>query len=333
MLIRVPKGWELPESEVTPEDDYYSRRRFLGASRRLLASSLLGGALVGGGILRASEEEQSKRDARKTSTPGDGGPYPPKRNEKYVLDRPLTPEKFAISYNNFYEFSFNKQLVRLYAEKLVTEPWSVEVGGLVAKPQRFEVTDLIKKLGIEERLYRFRCVEAWAMAVPWVGFPLSKLLDLVEPLGSAKYVRFVSFNKPEWGPGFADTAYPWPYFEGLTMAEATNELTLMTTGLYGKPLPKQNGAPLRLIVPWKYGFKSAKSIVKIELTEKRPSTFWNQVLPQEYGFDANVEPDVPHPRWSQASERMIDTGQRRKSQLYNGYGEYVAKLYKRGASK
>ena len=165
------------------------------------------------------------------------------------------------------------------------------------------------------------------MAVPWTGFPLAKLLDVVEPLGSAKYVRFVTFENPQWGPGFAETGYPWPYYEGLTMAEARNELTLLVTGLYGKPLPNQNGAPIRLITPWKYGFKSIKSIVRIELLQRQPPTFWNTVSPREYDFSANVNPAVPHPRWSQASERMIDTGERRPTLPFNGYAEYVAKLY------
>lgn len=333
MLIRVRKPWEIPETETTAESAYRSRPRSedgpariagAGLTRRSFLRGLAGvGGLCGwstiGGPLYAASEEKG----------GETKLYPAKRNPAYKLDRPITPAEYATSYNNFYEFSFSKQGVKPLAQRMVTDPWSVEVTGLVAKPGKFDVGELIKKIGLEERLYRFRCVEAWAMAVPWTGFPLSKLLDLVEPTSDAKFVRFLTFYEPKWGPGFQATEYPWPYFEGLTMAEARNELTLVATGLYGKPMPKQNGAPIRLVVPWKYGFKSIKSIVKIELVKEQPSTFWSSIVPNEYDFRANVDPTVDHPRWSQASERMIDTGERRKTLPYNGYGELVAHLYKK----
>ena len=210
-----------------------------------------------------------------------------------------------------------------------TSPWQIEIGGLVEKKLVFEVADLIRAMPLEERLYRFRCVEAWAMAVPWTGFPLRELIKLAKPLSAAKHVRFVSFLNEDVAPNQNPNRGPWPYTEGLTIVEAMNELTLLVTGIYGRPLPKQHGAPLRLVVPWKYGFKSIKSIVRIDFTAEQPRTFWNSNRPREYDFTANVDPDVAHPRWSQASEKMIDTGERRATLPYNGYGEWVAGLYKR----
>jgi sulfoxide reductase catalytic subunit YedY len=200
---------------------------------------------------------------------------------------------------------------------------------LVEKPHVFDIDDLVRALPLEERLYRFRCVEAWAMAVPWTGLPLRALIEKLQPLSSARFVRFVSFMNPDIAPNQSRAYGPWPYTEGLTMGEAMNELALLATGIYGRPLPKQHGAPLRLVVPWKYGFKSIKSIVKIEFTAEQPRTFWNNNRPKEYDFVANVRPDIPHPRWSQATERLIDTGQRRPTLPYNGYGEWVADLYKK----
>jgi sulfoxide reductase catalytic subunit YedY len=253
--------------------------------------------------------------------------YPATRDVRFDLDRPITGELYAASYNNFYEFTTFKGSVYKKASRLRTFPWQVEVGGLVPNPRVFAIEDLVRAMPLEERLYRFRCVEAWAMAVPWTGFPLQALIKKVQPLSSAKFVRFVSFFKPEDAPNQSPSYGPWPYTEGLTMAEAMNELTLVATGIYGHPLPKQHGAPLRLVVPWKYGFKSIKSIAKIEFTADQPRTFWNSITPHEYGFTANVDPDVPHPRWSQRTERMIDTGERRATLTYNGYGEWVANLY------
>jgi sulfoxide reductase catalytic subunit YedY len=254
--------------------------------------------------------------------------YPAKRSERFTLDRPLTDEPVAARYNNFYEFSPNKQQVSRLVDPFQTRPWQIEIKGLVKKPQTFAIDDLVRRMPLEERLYRHRCVEAWAMAVPWTGFPIKAFINLVEPSPSAKYMRMVTFNNPEQAVGMNDDTYPWPYFEGLTMAEATNDLALFVTGIYGHELSKQHGAPLRLAVPWKYGYKSIKSIVRIEFTDQQPSTFWSTLVPREYDFWANVNPAVPHPRWSQESERLIGTGDRRQTVLYNGYGEFVAELYK-----
>ncbi len=331
MLVRVRRAWESVAPCETSESAYYSRRRFIG----MAAGAGLAAVGMGDSSTWTSEEpahakeDDSVRDVDAPAKQKTRQLYPAPRNEKFKLDRAMTLEGIATAYNNFYEFSFGKTAVAALAQKKVTTPWSVEVAGLVAKPRRFDVSDLVRRIELEERLYRFRCVETWAMAVPWTGFPLAKLLKLVEPLGSAKFVRFVTFHNPEWGDGFKDDTYPWPYFEALTIEEAMNEMTLLATGLYGKPLPKQNGAPVRLVVPWKYGFKSIKSIVRVELTEKQPPTFWSQVVPHEYKFEANVDPAVPHPRWSQARERMIGTNEVRPTLPYNGYSEQVAHLYKK----
>jgi sulfoxide reductase catalytic subunit YedY len=311
MLIRIRKAWDrVPENEATPESVYFSRRELLRAA---VAAGT--GALILGpsGILRAEDAKS---------------PYPSKRNEKYKLDRPISAEAQATGFNNFYEFTTNKGAVKDTVSLFNPEPWKVEVGGLCAKPRTFDLDDL-RKFDHEERLYRHRCVETWAMAVPWTGFPIAKLLEKVEPKAEAKFLRFVSFNRPEECPGMKEEAkYPWPYFEGLTMEEAKNELALFVTGIYGKKLPKQNGAPIRVVTPWKYGYKSAKSIVKIELVAAKPETFWHKAYPEEYGFFSNVNPKVPHPRWSQAAERMIGTGVRHDTLPYNGYEDLVAGLYK-----
>ncbi len=313
MLIKVPRGWEIPEREATPEAIFLERRRFLKAM------GLLGlGALAGCRAASPADTRGLKPEGR----------YPARRNPKFTLDRPLTDEEIAASYNNFYEFSMEKDQVRRLVGRFKVYPWQVKVKGLVKKPRTFEIDELLRLMPLEERLYRFRCVEAWAMAVPWTGFPMSEFIKLVEPLSSARYIRMVSFDRPEEAPGQVEYHwYPWPYYEGLTMEEAMNELTILATGIYGHPLPKQHGAPLRLVVPWKYGFKSIKSIVLLEFTEKRPPNFWNTVAPHEYDFWANVDPRVPHPRWSQAVERMIGTGEVRRTLLYNGYAQYVARLY------
>jgi sulfoxide reductase catalytic subunit YedY len=250
------------------------------------------------------------------------------RNPRYALDRPLSDEKTAATYNNYYEFTTDKERVAELAQKLTLRPWTIELAGLVGKPKVWDLGELVKRFPLEERLYRHRCVEAWSMAVPWIGFPLAELIKLGAPLSTAKYVRFVSLKRPSEMPGMAEQRwYPWPYFEGLTLAEAMNELALVVTGVYGHDLPAQHGAPVRLAVPWKYGYKSPKAIVRIELTATQPATFWNSVAPDEYGFLSNVDPRVPHPRWSQASERVIGSGERRPTLPYNGYGEYVASLY------
>jgi sulfoxide reductase catalytic subunit YedY len=253
--------------------------------------------------------------------------YPVKRNEKYVLDRPVTDEKINTNYNNFFEFGSSKTIARA-AQALKLRPWTVKLDGMVEKEQTIDIDDLIRKMPLEERLYRMRCVEAWSMAVPWSGFPMADLVKLAQPLSSAKYVRMETFMDPSTAPGQRQRWYPWPYIEGLTMAEATNELAFLVTGAYGKPVAKQMGAPLRLAAPWKYGFKSIKSIVKFTFTDQRPKSYWEALQASEYGFWANVNPEVAHPRWSQATEEIIGTNERKPTLLFNGYGEYVAHLYK-----
>ena len=303
MLIKRLRGWEIPEHLVTPESVFLDRRALLGGSAGLAAAAMLGG--------RALAET---------------GPYPAPRNDAYALDRPLTPEKFSGDYNNFYEFGTSKTVLPA-ADALKTSPWTIKVDGLVEKPFDIGVEDLIRKIGLEERLYRHRCVEAWSMAVPWIGFPLAKLVALAKPASGAKYVQLTTFLDRKMAPG-QRTFYPWPYVEGLTMEEASNDLAFIATGIYGKPLPNQFGAPIRLALPWKYGFKSIKSIVKVSFVAERPKTFWEALGPSEYGFWANVNPAVPHPRWSQASERVLGTDTRVPTLIYNGYGEQVAGLYK-----
>jgi sulfoxide reductase catalytic subunit YedY len=301
------KGWEIATSQTTPEHLFFNRRALLAGGAALAA-------IGAGGVRRALAEE---------ADPG-ASLYPAKRNEAFILDRDVTPEKITSNYNKFYEFSTSKHLS---ADPLKLRPWTLTIDGLVEKPLTIGIDDLVKAIGVEERLYRHRCVEAWSMAIPWSGFPLRALVDMAKPLGSAKYLRFESFLDKKIAPGQRDFS-PWPYVEGLTIAEATNDLAFMVTGAYGKPLAKVFGAPIRLATPWKYGFKSAKSIVKISFVEQRPTTFWESLGPEEYGFWANVNPDVPHPRWSQASETFLNTGDRRPTMLFNGYGEQVAGLYK-----
>ena len=308
------RGWEIPESCVTPEHLFFNRRAFLGAAA--------GAAAIG----LAPEAALAQRIADLPDPSADL--YPAKRNEKYTLDRPVTDEKINGNYNNFYEFGSSKNITRA-AQALKIRPWTVKIDGMVEKPFDIGIDDLIRKVGIEERLYRMRCVEAWSMTIPWSGFPMAKLVELAKPLGSAKYVRMETFLDKSVAPGQRQTWFPWPYVEGLTIAEATNELAFLVTGTYGKPAPKQHGAPIRLAVPWKYGFKSIKSIVRFNFTDKRPKSYWEDLQSSEYGFWANVNPEVSHPRWSQATEEIIGTGGERKPTiLFNGYGEYVAGLYK-----
>jgi methionine sulfoxide reductase catalytic subunit len=305
MLIKIPKGWEIPEREATPEDIYLNRRQIL-----------LGAGFLGvQSLLRAATESAVRYSAH--------------RNPEFVLDRPITAEQAATGYNNFYEFhGTDKEAVKNLVGKFVTRPWTVEVTGLVKKPQTLDVDNLERSMPLEERLYRHRCVEAWAMAVPWTGFPFSEIVKLAEPKPEAKFVRFISAKKDKEMPGVPSQPwYPWPYFEGLRMDEAMNPLAFVVTGLYGKRLPKQNGAPIRMVLPWKYGYKSAKSIVKIEFVKSQPQTFWHQVAADEYGFYSNVNPNKPHPRWSQAVERLIPNMERRQTMMYNGYEKWVAGMY------
>ncbi|HXY98405.1 MAG TPA: protein-methionine-sulfoxide reductase catalytic subunit MsrP [Stellaceae bacterium] len=312
MLIRRKRGWELRESEATPEALFRDRRRIVQA---MGMGALVVAAAPSSGVLAATPPADPS-----------AGLYPAKRNERYTLDRPITDEKLATTYNNFYEYGSQKTIAE-DAQELPIRPWSVTIDGMVEKPMTLAMDDLLKRVSLEERLYRHRCVEAWSMAVPWTGFPLKTLVDMAQPLGSAKYLRMETFENPKVAPGQKQFWYPWPYVEGVTMAEAVNELAFLVTGMYGKPVPRQDGAPLRLALPWKYGFKSIKSIVKFTFTDKRPVSFWEKLQSSEYGFWANVNPDVPHPRWSQATERLLGGDGRRPTLLYNGYGEYVAGLY------
>ena len=312
MLIKNRRGWEIAEREATSEAVFLNRRALLAAAGFGVAGIGLG---LGGSAARADE-----------AATGAGG-RPVSRNPRYMIDRPLTDEQINLHYNNFYEYSTDKDLADA-AEALKTRPWTVTIDGLVEAPRMIGIDDLLKSMTLEERLYRHRCVEAWSMTVPWTGFPLAALVAAAKPLSGAKYLRFETFMNPDMAPGQNEPFYPWPYVEGLTMAEATNELAFMVTGAYGKPLPKQMGAPIRLHTPWKYGFKSAKSIVRISFVADQPLNFWQQLQSQEYGFWANVNPKVPHPRWSQASETVIGTNERIPTRLFNGYEAFVAALYK-----
>jgi len=311
MLIKVKRGWELPESAATDESVFLNRRKLVAALG--LSPLVLGGMASLSGRALAEEGDPT------------ANLYPAKRNEAYTLDRPLTDEKDAISYNNFYEFGGDKRIASR-AQKMKIRPWEVVIDGMVEKEIRIQFDDLVRRMPLEERLYRHRCVEAWSMAVPWTGFPMKSLVELAKPLGSAKYVRMETLVDRQAMQGL-HPRFPWPYVEGLTIAEATNELTFIATGLYGKPMPKQNGAPLRLAVPWKYGFKSIKSIVRVNFTDERPKSFWQSLQGGEYGFWANVNPEVPHRRWSQADEEVLGKGERVPTLLYNGYAEQVAGLY------
>ena len=292
MYIQIPRLWQIPDRLATPESVYYKRRQILA----LAAFPSILPALT--------------------------------RNPEFTLDRPLTAEWAATSYNNYYEFSTNKQQIRELAKAFKPRPWTLEITGRCKKPKTWTIEEIEKQMPIEERLYRHRCVEAWAMAVPWLGFPLSELLKRAEPDSNAKFVRFISVNRPDEMPGIRYSGnYPWPYYEALRLNEAMNPLAFLVTGIYGKPLPNQNGAPIRLVTPWKYGFKSAKAIVRIEFVDKQPDTFWNTAVPKEYGFYANVNPKMPHPRWSQAVEQLIPNMERVATQPYNGYGRWVAHMY------
>ncbi|MCL4273750.1 MAG: protein-methionine-sulfoxide reductase catalytic subunit MsrP [Anaerolineales bacterium] len=296
--------------EITPKDVYLSRRDFIKAA----------GVIAGSAVLAACAPS-----AVDVAGVPDLPAVPVKTDE---FGDPANAFKDITNYNNYYEFSTNKEAVVPLSKDFTTSPWTVEVYGLVNKPKTFGVEDLLSMFPQEERIYRLRCVEAWSMIIPWNGFPLASLLKLVEPTSDAKYVRFETVYRPEEMKGQGSPFYPWPYQEGLRLDEAMNDLTILSTGIYGETILPQNGAPIRLVVPWKYGFKSIKSIVKIELTTERPATLWSTVTPREYGFYANVNPEVDHPRWSQASERRIGELSRRPTLMFNGYGEQVASLYK-----
>ncbi len=303
MHIMRRRGWEIPEHKVTPEAVVMGRRGLLGGAIALAAGPVLA-------------------DSPPAMRLGAVGSV----NDKYRPGRALTAEKAAETYNNYYEIDESKDLWQA-AQKVQTDPWSIQIGGMVSKPRTIALEDLFKQVGFEERIYRHRCVEAWAMTVPWTGFPLRQLMKICDPLASAKYLVVQTAEQPKNMPGLDSPTYPWPYIEGLAIDEAANDLAFVSSGLFGKPLPKQNGGPIRLTVPWKYGFKSAKALAKISFTDKQPVNFWQAIAPTEYGFWANVNPGVPHPRWSQAQERLIGTSEIVPTVIYNGYGDFVTSLY------
>jgi sulfoxide reductase catalytic subunit YedY len=303
---------EIDPSEITPEYLYLNRRQLIRGMGALAAASFLG----------ACAPEPAGPTPTPTATTEPLGLTAMAEQ----LESELTPLEDVANYNNFYEFTLSKTGVAELTEDFKTSPWEVEVEGLVNAPRTFNLDDVMA-FEQEERIYRMRCVEAWSMVIPWRGFPLSKLLEAVEPTSEAQFVRFETLYDPEQMPGQNRAVLDWPYVEGLRLDEAMHDLTIMATGLYGKDLPPQNGAPIRLVVPWKYGFKSIKSIVKIELVAEMPNTSWMAASPNEYGFYANVNPNVPHPRWSQATERVIGKSGRRETKLFNGYEEEVAHLY------
>ena len=315
MLINKRPRWAISENETTSEEAFFNRRKFLKAS-----GLALGGAVLGPGAAMAADL------AADLVADPNGDLYPAQRNEAFQLDRPITAESLTSTYNNFYEFGSHKRISKA-AQRLNIRPWEIAIDGMVEQPFKLDFDDLIRKVSLEERLYRHRCVEAWSMAVPWTGFPLRALIDLARPLSGAKYLRMETFMDRKVASGQKQSWYPWPYVEGLGLAEARHELAFMVTGVYGKPLPKQFGAPLRLALPWKYGFKSIKSIVRFTFTDKEPVSFWQKVNGREYGFFANVNPLVDHARWDQSMEEVLGTGKKVPTQLFNGYAEEIGGLY------
>ncbi|HVT90698.1 MAG TPA: protein-methionine-sulfoxide reductase catalytic subunit MsrP [Tepidisphaeraceae bacterium] len=317
---------DIPSSEITDESVYFNRRTFMRAG--IVAATALATGLIyrkvnhisTGGAAPRNLADLLPTTAPATSPSANGDDNGFRTNER------LTPFDSITHYNNFYEFSLDKESVAEVAENFKTRPWTVSVEGLVSNPMKFDLDDLLKLAPIEERVYRMRCVEAWSMVIPWAGYSLSKLLEKVQPLSSAKYVAFESVVDPKQMPNQRSRVLDWPYVEGLRMDEAMHPLAILATGLYGKQLPPQDGAPIRLVTPWKYGFKGAKSIVKIKLVEEQPPSTWNLENPREYGFYANVNPEVDHPRWSQATERRIGEG-KRETLMFNGYADQVAHLY------
>jgi sulfoxide reductase catalytic subunit YedY len=317
MLIK--KSSDIRSSEITPEAVYLKRRAFLQGA------GLAGGALATGALYRYLNQPPPPplpatpiaQVVTANQNAGDG----------FKVNEPLTSKRDITNYNNFYEFSTDKEEVAAAARGFVTKPWTIEVNGLAQRPKTFGLEELLKLAPQEERIYRFRCVEAWSMVIPWVGFPLAKLLAQVEPLGQAKYVAFQTLHDPKRMPNQNRGVLDWPYVEGLRLDEAQNPLTILATGIYGELLLPQNGAPVRLVTPWKYGFKSIKSIVRITLTDKEPPTTWNLAAPDEYGFYSNVNPQVSHPRWSQATERRIGEFSSRETLMFNGYADQVAQMY------
>ncbi len=326
-IVRVPKSWEIPEPEVTPETAFLNRRRFL----KSLIGAGVGATLMP--ILGCEQSQEANDKLAATLNTARLGSI--KRNSAFsTVDRPTTERILAGQYNNYYEFGSTKSIWQA-ARALPTQDWKVEVTGLVKNPRTYDLDDLQKAFPLEERIYRFRCVEAWSMVIPWIGFPMKSLIAAVEPTDKAKFVRFTSYFEPKItiGPFWSLGRHlPWPYTEGLRLEETANELAFFAIGNYGHMLPKQHGAPIRAVLPWKYGFKGAKSIAKIEFLDTQPATFWNTMDSREYDFEANVNPTQPHPRWSQATEKFVSKGpgvkwEKRPALPYNGYGEYVAKVY------
>ena len=316
MLIK--KAADIKSAEITPKEIYLNRRQFIAGASGVVASA--GAALAGLGIFGRPEIAYA------------GEKLPNVKKGAYSTDEKQNSFKDITTYNNFYELGVDKGDPAQNAKYLTTRPWTVSVEGEVKKPKTFDIDAIMKLSPLEERIYRLRCVEAWSMVIPWVGFPLSALIKLAEPTNNAKFIHFVTLQDPKRMPGQKPSIFgsvlEWPYVEGLRMDEAMHPLTILSVGLYGEVLPAQNGAPVRLVVPWKYGFKSIKSIVKVRFIETQPPTSWNKMQPQEYGFYSNVNPAVDHPRWSQATERRIGEFLRRKTLMFNGYGEQVASLYK-----
>jgi len=310
---------DIPSSEITPEEVYLNRRKFMKLTAAVGATALLAAC----GVSPQSSSGEGDNPAAATQAPSVEPSMPEISDE---LGDPANTYEEITNYNNYYEFTTDKEGVADLAKDFPTSPWQVEVSGLVNNPKTYDIDDL-RAFPQEERIYRLRCVEAWSMVIPWIGFPIKALLAEVDPMTSAKYLKFTTKMDDDHMPGLMSPFYPWPYTEGLRLDEAMNDLAILVTGLYGKDLLAQNGAPLRLAVPWKYGFKSIKSIIKIELVEEKPPTLWNAIAPREYGFYANVNPDVPHPRWSQATERRIGENSRRETLLFNGYTEQVSSLY------
>ena len=326
MLIKIPVGWEIPERLVTPEHLVINRRHLLRGA----------GAVALTGALAGCDKATDARNPAANAGAQAGGAaapdptasmYPFKRNASYTVDRPVTPENIVTSYNNYYEFGVEKDDPVRNAGRLPIRPWEISFEGMVEKPIKTDFDTLIKAMPLEERVYRHRCVETWSFVAPWSGFPMKALVDFARPTSGAKYLVMKSWVNTDVAPAQNMVWVPWPYTEGLTIEEASNEMTFLVTGAYGKPLAKQNGSPLRLVTPWKYGFKSTKGIQHFIFTDQRPKTYWMALGPDEYGFWANVNPQVPHPRWSQSSEEILGTGERVPTQLYNGYGAQVASLY------
>ena len=317
----------IPSSEITPKDQYFNRRQFMKA-----ATITAAGAVLAACGIASSPDSPTTGPSQAASTPGasnfSGTALPPTATTTIQdeLGNPANTFEAITHYNNYYEFSEDKSSVARLSQDMPIYPWQVAVGGLVNNPRTYDIDEL-RAFPQEERVYRLRCVEAWSMVIPWTGFPLSLLIKEVEPTTSAKYVKFTTVMDTEHMPGLRSPFYPWPYIEALRLDEAMNDLAILVTGMYGEELLPQNGAPLRLAVPWKYGFKSGKSLLRIDFTEEMPQTFWNKIAPNEYGFYANVNPDVSHPRWSQRTERRIGEDKRRDTLLFNGYADQVAQLY------